>query len=291
MNYKVLKSTNNKEIELHKVGIIYNAEHKNALQSVEKVRYILNKKNIINSTFELNPHKNFKDFDKDVSVAIVVGGDGTLLASARFYAKYGIPVLGINIGRLGFLAQTDNIEEGINKLLNNQFRIENRVMLKADCQSNTKYHALNDIAIKSGSISRTAKLFLYINDKHVCDYLADGLIVSTPTGSTAYNLSAGGPVLVPDLDVLSITPICPHALTTRPLIVSGKEKIKVKVKSDRDEIYLTADGQENVEVDTTKDICIEKSEKCAKLILIEKENNGFFAILRQKLHWGISPTN
>jgi NAD+ kinase len=291
-----IKSLNGKVLTLNKIGIIYNAEHKEAPRVVENLEGILARYNFPPVVRRMVPGKvRSADFDKDIDLAIVIGGDGTILGAARFYAQYGVPLLGINIGRLGFLAQVspDEIEEGIKKLINGQFKVEERLMLKAFNVSKEyqfSYTALNDIVIKGGSLARTAQLFLYINGNHVCDYLADGLIISTPTGSTAYTLSAGGPVVVPELDAFVIVPICPHALTTRPLVVSAKEDLMVKVNSDSDTSYLTADGQKNITIKSSESVYIKQNEDKVKLILLEKENNGFYSILREKLHWGVAPT-
>ncbi|MCK7502895.1 MAG: NAD(+)/NADH kinase [Desulfobacterales bacterium] len=185
------------------------------------------------------------------------------------------------------------MEHGIKKLINGEFKIEERLMLKAygDSESAVYSHsALNDIVIKGGLISRTAQLFLYINGKHVCDYVADGLIISTPTGSTAYNLSAGGPVVVPELNAIVIAPICPHSLTSRPILIPADEEIMVKIDSDSDIIYLTADGQENVRLKSTDNIYIKQDDNKARLILLENCNNGFYCVLRKKLrNQGVTP--
>jgi NAD+ kinase len=283
-------------LTLSKIGIIYNAEHTEAPKVVENLEGILAKYNFPPAIKKMVPGKVKRvDFDKDIDLAIVVGGDGTILGAARFYAQYNVPLLGINIGRLGFLAQVspDEIEEGIKKLVNGQFKVEERIMLKAfnvSKESQFSYTAFNDIVIKGGSLARTAQLFLYINGNHVCDYFADGLIISTPTGSTAYTLSAGGPVVVPELDAFVIVPICPHALTTRPLVVSSNEDLMVKVNSDSDTSYLTADGQKNITIKSRESIYIRQNENKVRLILLEKENNGFYSVLREKLHWGVAPT-
>lgn len=293
-NLRQIKSLNDKVLCLDKVGIIYNSQHKEALQVVETLEKTLNKYNISTIKKFIVTEKEKNIFDKDITLAIAVGGDGTFLGAARFYATYDVPVFGINIGRLGFLAQFSpaDIEEGIKNLINGNFKIEERLMLKTSASSdNTEfsYSALNDVVIKGGAISRTSRLFLYLDNKHLCDYIADGLIISTPTGSTAYNLSAGGPVVVPELDAIVITPICPHALTTRPIMIPANEEIRVKITSDADFMYLTADGQENVKLKNNDSIFVKQNDFKAKLILLEKENNGFYSILREKLHWGISP--
>jgi NAD+ kinase len=218
----------------------------------------------------VNPSDNF---------VFVIGGDGTILKAARFYAKYKTPVFGVNLGRLGFLSQSprEDIENSAEKILAGKYKIDERIMLKSD-----KNAALNDFVIKGASAGRTSRFSLKINGKFVCDYPADGIIVTTPTGSTAYGLSAGGPVLAPGLDVLAIVPICAHTLTARPLVVPADEKITVCTKGAG---IVSADGQEFYEFDS--EIQIEKSEHCAKLALLE--DTAFYSTLRDKLHWGVSP--
>lgn len=293
-NCKQLKSLNNKILDLNKVGIVYNIEHEKAANVVEKVETILNNYGINSIIRQPGRKKHIENFDKNIDIVFVVGGDGTFLGAARFYAPLDVPLFGINIGRLGFLSQLrpEELKDGIKRLFNGQFKIEERLMLKASDnfeKPNYLYTALNDVVIKGGAISRTARLVLYINNKYVCDYIADGLIVSTPTGSTAYTLSAGGPVVVPELDSIVIVPICPHSLTTRPVIIPADEEIMVRFCTDSDLIYLTVDGQKSLELKSSDNIYIRQNEHKAKLILLEKENNGFYSILREKLHWGVAP--
>ena len=288
-----VKSLDNKILKLNRIGIIYNIEIEGAAKTADSLESLLHQYNFNWIKKQITPGKGkIIDFDKDIDLAIVVGGDGTLLGAARFYAQLDIPVFGINVGRLGFLSQLkpEDIEEGIQKITKGRFIIEERLMLKAFDNTNSyQATALNDIVIKGGAISRTAELFLDINGRHVCDYLADGLIISTPTGSTAYTLSAGGPVVVPELDAIVIVPICPHALTSRPIVIPANEEITVKICSDNDKIYLTADGQKTINLKSGDNIYIRQNEHKAKLLLLEKENNGFYSILREKLHWGVSP--
>lgn len=272
-------------MKISKVAIIYNTEHEPAQAAAEKLEKLLPfpvKKYKISSKTEKPA------IDTDIQIAFIIGGDGTFLASARHLAPHGIPLFGINTGRLGFLSQlkVDEMKYGVDKIINNDFTIQERLMIKSQYST-----ALNDIVIKGGEISRTAQLFLYIDGKHVCDYLADGLIISTPTGSTAYTLSAGGPVVVPELDAFVIVPICPHSLTTRPIVIPSSEKIEVRVKINSEFIYITHDGQENLKADSTKPILITKNDYKARLISLKNDNNGFYSILREKLHWGISPFN
>ena len=257
-----------------KINLIYNKfipEYKTSLNEVEKslIEY-----NIEFQTFDLENMDVFGD------MTFVIGGDGTLLRAARFYSEHKIPVLGINVGRLGFLSQAgiDEIKSVIESVLDKRYTIEERIMLQS-----REYTALNDFVIKGCNPSRTSKFFLEINGKFVCDYIADGIIISTPTGSTAYGLSAGGPVLHPELNAIVIVPICPHTLNARPLVVPANEHITVK----------TSDELLSVSIDgfvTTK--CVEKTSikiasKKAKLIFLK--NNNFYSVLRNKLHWGVSP--
>lgn len=288
-----VNSKNNKILNLDKTGIIYNAEHKSAEKVACELETILLAKGFPQVVKYKIPDKKEKFFaDNDLGMAFIIGGDGTFLGAARYFAPYGIPLFGINTGRLGFLSQTNpaNIKEGIEKIINGNFIIEERLMIKVCHEDKEEYGtALNDVVIKGGEISRTARLFLYINGRHVCDYRADGLIISTPTGSTAYTLSAGGPVVVPELEAFVIVPICPHSLTTRPIVIPADEQIEVRFNVDSSFIYVTNDGQETIKIADEKSILITRSGYKAKLVCLEGEDNGFYSILREKLHWGVSP--
>ena len=198
-----------------------------------------------------------------------------------FYAKYKTPIFGINLGRLGFLSQSsrEDIEKSVDEILSGKFIVQDRIMLQYN-----KFTALNDFVIKGCDLGRTSRFSVKINDKFVCDYLADGIIVSTPTGSTAYGLSAGGPVVAPSLKAFVIIPICPHTLTARPIVVPDCEKITVCV-DEKTGYILSTDGQELYEC--SEDIEIVKSDYTAKLALLE--NTEFYSILRNKLHWAVPP--
>lgn len=257
-----------------RINVVFNREisgYKNALEILEK---ILISKGIEFMSFELDKMSSFGDF------TFVIGGDGTLLRAAKFYA--GIPVLGINLGRLGFLAQAgvDEINNVVEAVIRGDFSTEERLMLESN-----ESVALNDFVIKGCMTSRTSKFYLEINDKFVCDYIADGLIISTPTGSTAYGLSAGGPVLYPTIEALVIVPICPHTLNARPLVVPIDETIKVKTSDKL--LSVAVDGFDTTEC--VKEISIKTSEK--KAVLAFLNDDGFYSVLRNKLHWGVSLTN
>ncbi len=258
----------------NKVGIIYNSDFFEA----EALAKIIQLK-IDNS--KVSSIDNFLD---DIDLAVIIGGDGTFLKAARHYCKNDIPILGFNIGRLGYLAQAkpQDVDFVIEKLNNNNFEIENRLMLKS-CDKT----ALNDIVIKGTNCSRSATLDLFINDKKLCSYVADGLIISTPTGTTAYSLSAGGPIVSPMLDCFLIIPICPHTLNMRPLIIPSSEKIRVSNHEKDANLNISFDGQN--EVISEVDVVIEKNENCAKLLILDKQKDKFYDILKEKLHWSLSP--
>lgn len=257
-----------------KINVIYNKFIPNYEKGLECIEKAIINHNLEYKTFDLEKMGTFGN------ITLVIGGDGTLLRAARFFSKYNIPVLGINMGRLGFLAQAGigEIENVLQALCKNNYTVEDRLLLESG-----EYLALNDFVIKGCIPSRTSKFYLEINDRLVCDYIADGLIISTPTGSTAYGLSAGGPVLYPNLDCVAIVPICPHTLNARPLVVPSNEIITVKTSDEL--LSLSIDG-----FVTTK--CIEKvsinvASYKAKLAFLE--NNNFYSVLRNKLNWGISP--
>ena len=264
------------------ISVVYNEDVAESLLVAKHTQSVLEKRGL---RAKITPSSNY---DEQASLVITIGGDGTLLKASRFYAPKNVPILGINLGRLGFLAQanTDEIEASVLKLINNEYRIESRMMLSA---YNDRVLALNDIVIKGDTFSRTSKLFLYINGKVVCDYLADGIIISTPTGSTAYTLSAGGPVLVPGLDAMVIVPICAHTLTARPLVIPASEEIKITSCNTCSKLKMSADGQDTIDISADDCVVIKKSKTEAKLVILEKENNGFYAVLREKLQWGVAP--
>lgn len=278
---KIIKSINDDEINLSKVGIFYNKDNSKAKKTADDFNALLKTKGIEAKVLTTDK------YSKNITCAIVLGGDGTILKTARFYAKYQVPILGINLGRLGFLSQAKptQIKEAIDYLLKGSFKIENRLMLSA---LNGKMEALNDIVIKGEAFSRTSRLYVEINNNLVCDYLADGLIISTPTGSTAYTLSAGGPILTPSLNAIVIVPICPHTMNARPIVIPDTEVIKVTSSQNKPLLKISADGQETKTVDVKEEIVITKSKDYAKLILLNLEKNSFYSVLKEKLHWGLS---
>ncbi len=255
-----------------KINIAYNEKIPEYLETLKKVENELEKNKVEYKSFDIAELDNYGDF------TIALGGDGTILRTARFYSDTKVPVLGINLGRLGFLSHSEDIEHIINSILKGGYYTEERLMLSSD-----KYLALNDFVIKGCNQSRSSKFYLEINDNVICNYIADGIIISTPTGSTAYGLSAGGPVLHPTLDSIVIVPICPHTLNARPLVVPAKEQIAVKTSDML--LSVSIDGYDTIK-------CIDKitimaSEKKAVLAFLNERQ--FYPVLRNSLHWGVMP--
>lgn len=221
---------------------------------------------------------------------IVLGGDGTLLSSARQAAPGGVPILGVNIGRLGFLTEV-NVPEllfGLDRLVNGEYMIEERMMLEAKvCRQGSLVEqsmALNDAVITKDAFARLIFLETYVDDEYVATYPLDGLIIATPTGSTAYSLSAGGPLVTPAMELMLITPICPHSLWTRPLVIGANSKVKVIILSENAKIMLTMDGQHGFELKKNDIVTICRAPFRAKFIRLQQ--HSFYYLLRQKLTEG-----
>jgi NAD+ kinase len=225
-----------------------------------------------------------------VEVVFVLGGDGTLLDVSRMVAEKGIPILGINLGGLGFMTEIkkDDIFNVVEKLFSGECAIEERMMLTARVHRGGKmiseYSVLNDIVIHKRALARIIDLETYINNTYVSTFKADGLIIATPTGSTAYSLAAGGPILYPNLDNIVITPICSHTLTNRPIVLSDEIKIEVYLKTPGEDVILTLDGQIGFSLSMDDVIEITKSGYKTKLFIPSERN--YYEILRTKLKWG-----
>ena len=278
---KVIESSNGEKIDLSNVGIFYNQDNQKAYNAAVEVANVLMLKDINAKVLTT------EQFRSDMTLAFVLGGDGTILKSSRFFAQYDVPIFGINLGRLGFLSQikTENIREAVDCILNGQFRIDNRMMLSS---LNGQMQALNDIVVKGDGFSRTSRMYVHINEHTVCDYLADGIIVSTPTGSTAYNLSAGGPVLFPALDAIVIVPICPHTMSARPIVVPSTDIINITSSQNKPLLKISADGQNTLDLTPAQAVKVVKSEYSAKLLMLDLQKNSFYSVLKEKLNWGFS---
>ena len=220
---------------------------------------------------------------------VVLGGDGTLLSMARAVGDLGVPLLGVNLGGLGFLTAT-TLEEmfpALEALLAGRMAVDERMMLTARVVRNGQglgeYAALNDIVITKSAMSRIIDLTVSVEGQHATAYRADGLIISTPTGSTAYNLSAGGPILFPTMDAIVLTPICSHTLTNRPIVLPGTHRVEVTLMADQD-VMVTVDGQ--IGVGLREHDTVEVVKAAARIRLVRFPQKEFFSVLRTKLKWG-----
>jgi len=227
----------------------------------------------------------------DVDWVVVLGGDGTLLGAARKVGKYGVPILGVNIGGLGFLTEIPlkRLYPAIEMMLKGQLEVESRLMLETKVQRKGEeiflFLVLNDVVINKGALSRIIDLDVYINDQFLTTFRADGLIISTPTGSTAYNLSAGGPILYPTMANFILTPICPFTLTNRPIILPDSDNIYIMMGKESDEkVKLTFDGQVGFDFFYGDKVMIHKSKE--RIRLVKSPDQTYFEILRTKLMWG-----
>jgi NAD+ kinase len=225
-----------------------------------------------------------------VEMVVVLGGDGTMLRAARLMAGKDVPLVGVNLGGLGFITEVskEEIYDTLEKILKGDCRKEKRMMLQAQVmrggEKTADFMALNDIVINKGTLARLIDLQTIVDGNHVNQFKADGIIAATPTGSTAYSLSAGGPILHPSLRGIIITPICPHMLTNRPIVLSDDVKIEIALRSESEGVYLTYDGQEGFSMKKDDVVVIKKSPFTTTLLA--PTNSDHFQVLREKLKWG-----
>jgi NAD+ kinase len=282
--------------KVEKIGIIAKTTRKESRQVVKHLVNYLRRKNaeilLDSDTGTLIGAKGGLKRDQiasRVDLLVVIGGDGTLLTAARSAGRTKTPILGVNLGSLGFLTEValDELYESIDRGLKGKLNIEIRMMLQAEVlrkkKSLGKYSLLNDIVINKSALARIVDLSVEIDSYYVTTYKADGLIVSTPTGSTAYSLSAGGPIVFPDMKAILITPICPHTLTHRPLVIPDYAKIAIKLMTDED-VYFTLDGQRGFPMRNGDIVRVSRSKNVVKLIRPFERN--YFDLLRRKLKWG-----
>jgi NAD+ kinase len=225
-----------------------------------------------------------------IDILIVLGGDGTLLSAARALGGQRVPILAVNLGGLGFLTSVtlDELYPLLEQVLAGKHRTSERMMLDAeilrDGQSSGRQCALNDAVGNKGAIARMLDFDVSVNGDAVGRYRADGIIVATPTGSTAYSLAAGGPIMDPDLDAFIITPICPHMLTNRPLVIPGSARVELDFAAADDPVYITLDGQIGFELKANDRVAITKSAN--RVALVRPPSKTYFEVLRSKLRWG-----
>jgi NAD+ kinase len=227
---------------------------------------------------------------QESDLLLVLGGDGTILAASREAAHHDIPILPINMGSLGFLTSftVDELYPALESTLAGQAKIEERVLLAVerthDGELLTQQRVLNDAVVHKGTLARMIEVELHINGAFVCRYRADGLIVASPTGSTAYSLSAGGPIVQPGVEAILVTPICPHTLSDRPVVIQDNSAIELYLSQSSDSVFLTLDGQTGVPMQIGDRVKIVRAKE--RLKLIQPPNKTYFEILRNKLKWG-----
>ncbi|WP_290590375.1 NAD(+)/NADH kinase [Alicyclobacillus sp.] len=228
----------------------------------------------------------------DAEMAFVLGGDGTLLGVARQLAPLGVPLLGINAGHLGFLSEAEpaNLEETVRRVADREYALEERMMLEASLIRRGRVEqtlvGLNDVGIAKGSFARMVTVDVHVDDVLVDSYSGDGVIVSTPTGSTAYSLSCGGPIVMPHLKVMLITPICPHTLVARPCVIDSRQRVRLVVHATHHDVGMTMDGQVGVTLRPGDEVVVRESP--ARTVLVKLGKREFFDVLRSKLHGGNS---
>ena len=238
----------------------------------------------------------------EAHLAVVIGGDGTVLRAARVLAHRQIPIVGVNQGKLGFLTRIegDRLKSKLSQLIAGQFRLESRLMLQVQFpaaqqqsslpQTTTPVLALNDVVVKNTNPCQMGSIEVRINDTPIAVYDADGVIVATPTGSTAYTLSAGGPVISPEVSAIVITPICPHSLSAKPVVVPADKHITLRATNINSRPLVVAmDGQEYGFLSPNDELCIVQAPIPIQFVALEPDEENFYLLLQRKLHWGMNP--
>jgi len=226
---------------------------------------------------------------RDADLVVVLGGDGTLIAAARLVGEREVPILGVNLGSLGFLTEItlDELYPSVERCLAGAFEVSERMMLLASVERDGEvvelHRVLNDVVINKGALARIIDMETSVNGQYLTTFKADGLIISTPTGSTGYSLSAGGPIIHPSLACISLTPICPHTLTNRPLVMAGDARITIRLPMD-ETVFLTLDGQVGVKLVCADVVRIRQAEHATRLV--QSRSKDYFEVLRTKLKWG-----
>jgi len=275
---------------MKKIILLGDISKKKIRETITELEPLFRKKSHL-SVIDISNENELKNVSADI--AFVFGGDGTILSASRKLYNKQIPLIGVHLGKFGFLAELtlQDIDDSLERICSGKYVVSQRMLLTCKViRSNQVIHetvGLNDAVISRTSLSRLISIKLYVNEKRVATYSCDGLIVSTPAGTTAHSLSAGGPIVTPDMEAFAITPICPHTLSNRPLVVSGSSKIEMEQISESKGVGLTVDGQVYFEVKAGDRIVIEKAEK--KLQLIDTQTRTFYDVLREKLNWRGQP--
>jgi NAD+ kinase len=289
--------------EIRRVGVLVKPHHPEAAGSVCRLLEYFSARSIALVT---TPRADREEIEREagcalevleptelaasVDLIVVLGGDGTMISTARLLDNRSVPVLGINFGRLGYLTEV-RVEEmtgALDSILAGECRIDRRVMLAAELwRGDTRLvrnRVLNDVVVSKSALARIIEIEARLDGQLVNVFRADGLIVSTPTGSTAYNLSAGGPIVYPSMNAVVITPICPHTLSNRPLVVADTAEIEVTLRTPREEVALTLDGQVGVPLEAGDRVRITKSRTTFNLV--QPPDRNYFEVLRGRLKWG-----
>ncbi|OQY08412.1 MAG: hypothetical protein B6I28_04765 [Fusobacteriia bacterium 4572_132] len=264
---------------MEKIGIIYNKCKKKIKPFLEEIRIFLSKKGI-----ELTENIEYEN----LKFIIVLGGDGTLIRASKKLIIKEIPVLAVNMGSLGFLTETRKEEtfDVIERILEGNYKIQKRNFLEIHF-NNKMYYSLNEMVLaKAGILSRMIRIKIKSKEQEINTYRADGIIIATPTGSTAYSMSAGGPIIKATLNVVLITPISPHTLSARPLVVGGDEELTLELIEKHDDAHIIFDGQKSLPIKKGEKVKVSLSAKT--LSLIKPEDRDYYSILREKLNWGVN---
>jgi NAD+ kinase len=286
---------NNRTAPIRRVMIV-SKQHPRALSVARRIARVVERKRMValhdpQTAKALGVKRSTRTSRSPIAdLFVVVGGDGTLLSLARAIAAHPRPILGVNMGGLGFLTETgpDEVEETLKHVLEGNFTTESRMMLEVSLSRGrrtiSRHRALNDVVINKSALARIIELGLKINRQFVNAYRADGLIVSTPTGSTAYSLAAGGPLIHPDMAALVISPICPHTLTLRPLVVPENSRVEITLRTEDSEVYLTIDGQVGHPLRAGDRVLIRRSDH--PVLMVRSPHRNYYQLLRRKLRWG-----
>lgn len=278
--------------QIKSVGIVVKRNNADALSTANELSLWLREKGIERITEPITDlqHRNIRENPIGVDLIVVLGGDGTMISTARIVDDSEVLVLGINYGSLGYLTDF-RIEEmfpALDAILAGEYQIDRRVMLEAEHwrgeEKLAEGRVLNDVVINKAALARIIEIKVHLNGLFVNSFRADGLIVSTPTGSTAYNLSAGGPIVYPSMNAVVLTPICPFTLTNRPIVVPDTAKIELRLENENEGVVLTFDGQTGYAMHAQDRVVISKSETTFNLV--QPANRNYFDVLRDKLKWG-----
>lgn len=291
------------QTEIHRVGVVIKPQHAEAVKTVCQLVKWLDEHDITlisepsaehdcvqSETGYSIPTVSREEMAEQVDLIIVLGGDGTMLGAARLIGEQNTPVLGVNFGHLGYLAEfrVEELFPALELILKGEYHLDSRVMLDAELLRDGKQvatgRALNDVVINKAALARMIEIEARFDNFYVNSFRADGLIVSTPTGSTAYNLSAGGPFVYPSMNAVIVTPICPFTLSNRPIVVPDSATIELCLKTDDEEVIVTLDGQTGFPLQAEDKVLIRKSKTTFNIV--QPANRNYFDVLRDKLKWG-----